>query len=96
MDIAAKIEEITAKIKADPNLGEEFKKDPIKTLEGILGVDLPDEAVAGIVEGLKAKLSSENLEHIVDDVEDKAKASGLGDIIGKAEGFVEGLFGKKE
>ncbi|MEG1549925.1 MAG: hypothetical protein RR395_05785, partial [Ruthenibacterium sp.] len=70
----------------------EFKKDPIKTLESILGVDLPDEAVAGIVEGLKAKLSSDNIENVIDEVEDKAKAAGFGNIIDKVEGF----FGKKE
>lgn len=92
MDIAAKIEEVTTKIKADPNLAAEFKKDPIKTLEGILGVDLPDEAVTGIIEGLKAKLSSDNIENVIDEVEDKAKAAGFGSIIDK----VEGLFGKKE
>lgn len=55
MDIKAKIEEIIEKIKNDKALGEDFKKDPVKTVEGLLGVDLPDEAVKSIIAGVKAK-----------------------------------------
>ncbi len=58
MDIKGKIDEIVGKIKSDPNLGESFKKDPIKTIEGILGVDLPDETVQKIVAGVKGALTS--------------------------------------
>ena len=57
MDIKAKIEEVIEKIKNDKTLGEDFKKDPVKTIEGILGVDLPDEAIKGVVEGVKAKMN---------------------------------------
>ncbi len=54
--IKSKIDEIVSKIKGDKHLGEKFAKDPIKTVEGLLGVDLPDEAVKNIVEGVKDKL----------------------------------------
>ncbi|MEG2852215.1 MAG: 1-deoxy-D-xylulose-5-phosphate synthase N-terminal domain-containing protein, partial [Hydrogenoanaerobacterium sp.] len=52
MEIKDKIEEIIEKIKNDKTLAEDFKKDPVKTVEGLLGVDLPDEAVKGIIEGV--------------------------------------------
>ncbi len=55
--IKEKIEEITEKIKADDDLLDNFKKDPIKTLEKLLGVDLPDEAIEKLVDGIKAKIT---------------------------------------
>ena len=57
MDIKAKIEELTDKVKNDKEIGEKFKSDPIKTVEGLIGVDLPDDQVEKIVEGVKAKVS---------------------------------------
>lgn len=55
--IKEKIEEITEKIKNSDNLMAKFKAEPIKTLEGLLGIDLPDEIIEKIVDGIKAKLS---------------------------------------
>jgi len=60
MDIKGKIEEISAKIKNDPALAEQFKKEPIKAVEKVLGVDLPDDVVAKVVDGVKAKLTADN------------------------------------
>ena len=57
MDIKAKIDELVAKIKGDKSLGEKFQKDPIKTVEELLGVDLPDDQIKSVVEGIKAKLN---------------------------------------
>ena len=61
LDIKAKIEEIVEKIKGDKTIGERFQKEPTKTVEGLLGVDLPEEQIDGIVEGIKAKLNFEKL-----------------------------------
>ena len=55
--IKAKIEEITEKIKNSDNLMAKFKAEPVKTLEELLGVDLPDEIIEKIVDGVKAKIS---------------------------------------
>ncbi len=52
-----KIEEVINKLKSDPDLLNKFKKDPIKAVEGIIGVDLPDDQINGIVDGVKAKLN---------------------------------------
>ena len=57
MDIKGEIIKIVEKISKDKDLLEKFKKDPVKTVEGLLGVDLPDEMIEKIVDGVKAKIS---------------------------------------
>lgn len=64
MDIKAKIEEIVGKIKKDKNLLANFKSEPIKTVEELLGVDLPDEVIEKIVEGVKAKISIDDVKGV--------------------------------
>ena len=61
MDIKAKITELVEKIKTDKELQAQFKADPIKAVEKLLGVDLPDDTVAKIVDGVKAKLTADKL-----------------------------------
>lgn len=61
MDIKAKIEELVNKIKADKNLLSKFQKDPISTVEELLGVDLPNDQVEKLVEGIKAKIDLDKL-----------------------------------
>ena len=79
MDIKAKINELVEKIKGDKNLLASFKADPVKTIEKLIGIDLPDDKIEQVVDGIKAKIA-------IDDIGDK-----LGDIGGK----LGGLFGKK-
>ncbi|MBE6590610.1 MAG: hypothetical protein E7646_01045 [Ruminococcaceae bacterium] len=57
MDIKQKITELTDKIKSDPKLLESFKSEPIKTVESLIGIDLPDDQIKGLVDGIKAKIS---------------------------------------
>lgn len=61
MDIKAKITELVDKIKNDPKLVAKFQKDPVATVEGLLGIDLPDDQVKKIADGIKAKLSLDKL-----------------------------------
>lgn len=76
MDIKAelkkKVDEVVNKVTKDKNIAAKFAKDPIKTVEDILGVDLPDDQIKQIVTAVKAKI---NL--------DKA-----GDIAGKLGGLL--------
>ena len=76
MDIKAelkkKVDEVVNKVTKDKNVAAKFAKDPIRTVEDILGVDLPDEQMKQIVTAVKAKI---NL--------DKA-----GDIAGKLGGLL--------
>lgn len=61
MDIKAKITEIVEKIKGDKDLQAQFKKDPVKAVEALLGVDLPDDIVEKVVDGVKAKMTADKL-----------------------------------
>jgi len=61
MDIKAKITELVEKIKTDKALQAQFKEDPIKAVESLLGVDLPDDMIEKIVDGVKAKLTADKL-----------------------------------
>jgi len=70
-DINAKVTEITDKIKKDDKLLEKFGKDPVKTVEGLIGVDLPKDQVENVATLVKAKLG----------------AGGAGDVLGKLGGM---------
>ena len=61
MDIKKKIEELVDKIKNDKDLLAKFQKDPITTVEGLIGIDLPDDQIEKLVEGIKAKISLDKL-----------------------------------
>lgn len=60
-DVKEKIEELARKVKDDPALAENFKKDPIKTVEGLLGIDLPDDQLQPLVAGIQAKLAASHV-----------------------------------
>ena len=66
MDIKAQITTVVDKITKDKELQELFKKDPVKAVEKVLGVDLPDDAVNKVVDGVKAKLSVDKAAGVVD------------------------------
>jgi hypothetical protein len=61
MDIKAKVSELVNKIKSDPDLLSKFKSNPTSTVEGIIGVDLPDDQINAVVEGVKAKINLDGL-----------------------------------
>ena len=60
-EIKELIEKAVDLLQKDPALMENFKKNPIKVVEKLLGVDLPDDTVAKIVDGVKAKLTADKL-----------------------------------
>ena len=64
MDIKEKIEEIVEKIKKNPDIKEDFEKDPVKAIEKLLGVDLPDDIVEKIIDGVKAKMGVDSVADI--------------------------------
>ena len=61
MDLKAKIDELVGKLQKDPDLLKKFQADPIKTLEGLTGVDLPDDQLKPLVDGIKAKLAASGI-----------------------------------
>lgn len=77
MDIKEKIEAIVKKLLSDKDLKAKFDKNPAKVIEELLGVDLPDDLVNQIIEGVKAKIS---IEKVGDALE---ALGGLGSLFGK-------------
>lgn len=57
MDIKEQITSTVEKITKDKTLMDQFQKDPIKTVEKVIGVDLPDDTVKKIVDGVKSKIN---------------------------------------
>lgn len=66
MDIKDQIEKLVQKINSDPTIKEQFQKDPVKAVEKVLGVDLPDDVTEKIVAGVKAKLGADKLSGAAD------------------------------
>lgn len=56
MDIQKIISDVVAKLKADPSLLKNFAADPVKTLEGLTGLDLPDDQINAVIDGIKSKI----------------------------------------
>lgn len=61
MDIKEKIEELVEKLKSDKDLLKKFQNDPVKTVEDLVGMDLPDDQIEKVVEAVKAKISLDKL-----------------------------------
>lgn len=57
MDIKAKIDEVVNKVKSDSSFADKFKSEPVKAVEEVLGVDLPDDMVNKVIDGVKAKIN---------------------------------------
>lgn len=56
MEIKQKINDIINKLKGDASLKKDFEKNPVQTVEKLLNVDLPDEQLKQIADGVKANL----------------------------------------
>ena len=61
MEIKEKIEQVAKKLLSDKNLMQKFEKNPVKVIEELLGVDLPDDLVNSIIDGVKAKINLEKV-----------------------------------
>jgi hypothetical protein len=61
MNIKEKIEQIAKKLLADKTLMSRFEKNPASVIEEYVGVDLPDELVNQLVEGIKAKIAADKV-----------------------------------
>ena len=73
-NLKEKIEEIVNKLKTDKTLMAKFQKDPVATVEGLIGIDLPNDQIAGVVDAVKAKVNLDNLGGML---------GGLGGLFGK-------------
>ena len=74
MDIKAKIEEVVMKLTSDKNLMAKFERNPVSVIEQLIGIDLPDEQINQLIDGIKAKIK-------LDQVGDML--GGIGKLFGK-------------
>lgn len=68
MDIKEQVTKAVEKITKDPNMQEQFKKDPTKAVEQVLGVDLPDDVVKKVIDGVKTKMTVDKASGIADSI----------------------------
>ena len=56
-----KAEEIIEKIKNDKSISAKWQKDPIATVEELVGIDLPNDQVEALVDFIKAKIDMDKI-----------------------------------
>ena len=66
MDIKAKIEQVVKKLTSDDKLLEKFQKTPISVIEELVGIDLPDDIVEQLIDGVKAQINLEKVGDALD------------------------------
>ncbi len=83
-DVKAKVDELVRKISGEKDLAKRFLKEPVKTVESLLGVDLPDETVKKLVEGVKEKISLEKIGALLDsDGDGKPDLGAIAKLLGR-------------
>ncbi len=66
MDVKEQVVKVFDKITKDKDLQEQFQEDPVKALESVLGVDLPEDVINQVVQGVKAKLTADKAAGAID------------------------------
>ena len=74
MDLKEKIEQAVKKLLSDKTLMARFEQNPVSVIEQLIGIDLPDEQVNQVIEGIKARIK-------LDQVGDML--GGIGKLFGK-------------
>ncbi|MBR3785409.1 MAG: hypothetical protein IKJ77_03285 [Firmicutes bacterium] len=69
MEVLDKVDDAVKELKNNDELRAQFKKEPVKTLEELTGLDLPDEKVKKVVDLVEANIDDA-------DVDDKLAALG--------------------
>ncbi len=66
MDIKGQISKIVEEVSKNPNMKEQFEKEPVKAIEKIIGIDLPDDVIMKIIDEVKAKLTIDGVSKTAD------------------------------
>ena len=80
MDIQKIISDVVAKLMGNPDLIKQFLGNPVQLLEKTFGIDLPDDQINQVIEGVKGKLDLSNI-----DLGNVQKAAG---VLGKLKGIL--------
>ena len=73
-EIQEKIDALVEKVKSDKGIAAKFQKDPIATVEELLGIDLPNDQIDKVVDMIKAKINVEKI---------SGALGGIGKLFGK-------------
>ena len=79
MDIQKIIADVVARLTSNPDLIKSFLSNPVQLLEKTFGIDLPDDQINKVIEGVKSQIDLSKF--------DLNDAAGL---LGK----IKGIFGK--
>ena len=79
MDIQKIIADVVARLTSNPDLIKSFLSNPVQLLEKTFGIDLPDDQINKVIEGVKSQIDRSKF--------DLKDAAGL---LGK----IKGIFGK--
>lgn len=63
-DMKEQISKVVEEITTNPNIKEQFEKEPVKVIEKLIGVDLPDDIVMKVIDGVKAKLTLDDVSKV--------------------------------
>ncbi len=73
-DIKKAAEELIEKIQKNPDMLKKFKTQPVKVVEELIGIDLPDDQIEKLVDLIKAKIDLDKIGDLL---------GGLGGLFGK-------------
>ena len=73
-DIKETVNDLVGKIQNNPKLLQQFKTEPVKVIETLIGIDLPDDQIEKVVELVKAKIDLDKVGDLL---------GGLGGLFGK-------------
>lgn len=57
MDIKEQITAVVEKVTKNEALKAQFMNEPVKVVEKVLGMDLPDDVINKVIDGVKAKIT---------------------------------------
>ena len=72
--IKDKVEDLVKEIQKNPALLKKFKENPVKVVEELIGIDLPDDQIKQVAELVKAKIDLDKVGDLL---------GGLGGLFGK-------------
>lgn len=82
LDVKELIEKAVKEIAGDKTLQQQFKKEPVKALEKVLGIDLPDDMIHQVMKAVESKLTLDKLSDTAGKL-DTEKLSGAVDTLKK-------------
>lgn len=68
MDIKEQINKIVEAVTKDDDLKNQFAKDPVKAVEKVIGVDLPDDVINKVIDGVKGKITLDKVSGVADSI----------------------------